>query len=273
MTAAALGPALLFCPADRSDRFVKAAERADTVIYDLEDAVGPDGKGAARQELERFLAAEHPTAVVRINDAATPWHAVDLAMLRRVGHHSVMVPKVSGPQDLDGLEGFEVVALCETARGIVRSASIAEHPVCRALMWGGEDLVADLGGFRSRNGAGRYHSVVEQARSTTLLAAASAGKVAIDAVHIDIGDLDGLRRETDEAVDIGFDAKACIHPSHIETIREAFGVTAETQQWAQRVVDAASGATGVFQLDGQMIDEPLIRHARTVLQRAATAAK
>lgn len=267
MTLHPLGPALLFCPADRPDRYAKAAERADTVIYDLEDAVGPDGKVSARQELEQFLHAGETSSVVRINATHSPWYSDDLAMLSRAGHRTVMLPKVEGQQDLKGLEELEVIALCETASGILASPLIAQHPACTALMWGGEDLVADLGGRHSRNADGRYHHVIEQARGTVLLAAGAAGKVAIDAVHVDIADLDGLRRDALEAADIGFDAKACIHPSHVDVIRETFAITRETYEWARAVVEAADNTTGVFRLNDQMIDEPLIRHARTILRR------
>jgi len=192
---APFGPALLFCPADRPDRYDKAAARADTVILDLEDAVAPADKDTARDAVGAALPHLGPGTIVRINAADTGWFADDVAMLRAAGHGWVMLPKAARAEDLDRLDGFRVLAICETAAGVLNAPGIARHRACAAVMWGGEDLVADLGGRRSRNAAGRYYPVVEHARLTVLLAAAAAGKLAVDSVHIDIGDLDGLTRE------------------------------------------------------------------------------
>lgn len=142
---------------------------------------------------------------------------------------------------------------------------------CVALFWGGEDLIADLGGRSSRAPSGGYYPVVEQARSMVLLAAGQCGKPAIDAVHIDIADLDGLARESIQAADVGFTAKACIHPSHVSIIRNAFRPTLAQRRWAKNVVTAMQAAAGgVVNLDGQMIDEPLHRQAVRVLQTVDT---
>ena len=264
----ALGPALLFCPADRPDRYDKAVDRADTVILDLEDAVSPAAKDGARQAVAAALPRLGPDVLVRVNAADTPWFADDIAMLRAAGHLAVMLPKVDSPADLDPLDGFRVLAICETAAGVLAAPAIARHTACAAIMWGGEDLIADLGGRSSRNPAGRYYPLVEHARFTVLLAAGAAGKVAVDSVHIDIADLDGLARESAEAADVGFAAKACIHPSHVSVIRRAFRPTDESIAWAQRVTAAARTAAGVFRFEGRMIDEPLLRQAQATLQRA-----
>jgi len=265
VTAALGGPALLFCPGDRPDRYAKAAARADAVILDLEDAVAPGDKVAARAAVEAALPALGERTVVRVNAADTTWFAEDVAMLLRVGHRRVMLPKVSGTADLDALDGLRVLALCETARGVLHAEEIAAHPACEAIMWGGEDLVADLGGRRTRGADGRYHPVVEYARLAVLLAAGAAGKVAVDGVHLDIADLEGLRRESLEAVDVGFGAKACIHPSHVGVIREAFAPTPVMRAWARGVLAAAEGEGGVFRYEGRMVDEPVLRHARATL--------
>jgi citrate lyase subunit beta/citryl-CoA lyase len=266
---APFGPALLFCPADRPDRFEKAVERSDTVILDLEDAVAPDRKAAAREAVSAALPQLPPDTFVRINAADTEWFADDVAMLRAAGHAWVMLPKATSPDDLDPLDGFRVLPICETAAGVLNAPAIARHTECAAIMWGGDDLIADLGGRRSRNAQGRYYPVVEHARLTVLLAAAAAGKLAVDSVHIDIGDLDGLVRESTEAVDLGFAAKTCIHPSHVPVIQEAFRPTDEMLTWAEGVLAAARSERGVFRYQGRMIDEPLLRQARATLARAA----
>ena len=268
---APFGPALLFCPGDRPDRFEKAAERADTVVLDLEDAVAPDGKAAARDAVAAALPQLPPDTFVRINAADTDWFADDVAMLRAARHAWVMLPKATSPGDLDPLDGLRVLPICETAAGVLDAPAIARHPACAAVMWGGDDLIADLGGRRSRGPSGRYYPVVEHARLTALLAAAAAGKPAVDSVHIDIGDLDGLARESTEAVDLGFAAKTCIHPSHVPVIREAFRPTEEMLTWAHGVLAAARSEGGVFRYEGRMIDEPLLRQARATLARAGAA--
>lgn len=268
---APFGPALLFCPADRPERFEKAAERSDTVILDLEDAVAPDGKAAAREAVSAALPQLPRDTFVRINAADTEWFADDVAMLRAAGHASVMLPKATSPHDLDSLDGFRVLPICETAAGVLNAPAIARHTSCAAIMWGGDDLIADLGGRRSRNAQGRYYPVVEHARLTVLLAAAAAGKLAVDSVHTDIGDLDGLTRESIEAVDLGFAAKTCIHPSHVPVIQEAFRPTEEMLTWAHGVLAAAQSERGVFRYQGRMIDEPLLRQARATVARAEVA--
>jgi citrate lyase subunit beta/citryl-CoA lyase len=269
---APLGPALLFCPADRPDRYDKAVARTDTVILDLEDAVLPAAKDAARQAVAAALPRLGADVLVRVNAADTPWFADDLDMLRAAGHLAVMLPKVGSADDLHGLAGFRVLAICETAAGVLAAPAIADHPACTSIMWGGEDLIADLGGRSSRNAAGRYYPLVEHARFTVLLAAGAAGKVAVDSVHIDIADLEGLARESAEAADLGFAAKACIHPSHVPVIRDAFRPTDEMIGWAQRVMQAARTAAGVFRFEGRMIDEPLLRQAQATLLRADPSA-
>lgn len=265
---APLGPALLFCPADRPDRFDKAAHRSDTVILDLEDAVAPAAKEQARTAVAAALPRLGPTIVVRVNAADTPWFADDIAMLRTAGHVAIMLPKVGSPADLDSLHDFQVLAICETAAGVLAAPAIAAHAACTAIMWGGEDLIADLGGRSSRNAQGRYYPLVEHARFTVLLAAGAAGKVAVDSVHIDIGDIEGLTRESAEAADLGFAAKACIHPSHVPVIRAAFRPSDEMLAWATAVTEAARTAAGVFRFQGRMIDEPLLRQARATLVQA-----
>lgn len=262
-----LGPALLFCPADRPDRYQKAAERADAVILDLEDAVAPADKVDARRAL-----LEHPleaaTTIVRVNALGTDDHALDLAALEQTAYRTIMLPKAV---DATGLESYSVIALCETAAGVLACESLAAQPQVVALMWGAEDLVASLGGSSSRHDDARYRDVAVHARARVLLAAGAHGKAAIDAVHLDIADLEGLGAEARDAAAQGFAATACIHPSQVETVRAAYRPSEAEVAHARVVVEAAEGAAGVFMLDGRMIDEPVVRHARRVLQRAGRA--
>ena len=151
MTPAALpGPALLFCPADRPDRYAKALAAADGVILDLEDGVGPDGKDAARAALAA-TDLDPARVIVRVNATGTAEHAADMAALRGTGYRTVMLPKSESRAQLDGLGGdWKVIALCEMPAGIVGAAEIAAAPNVTAVMWGAEDLIAAIGGRTSR---------------------------------------------------------------------------------------------------------------------------
>jgi citrate lyase subunit beta/citryl-CoA lyase len=263
-----LGPALLFCPADRPDRFAKALDRADAVILDLEDAVAAAGKPAARTAL-----VEHPLdparVLVRVNPPSTPDFAADLAALAATSYRRIMVAKADA--SLPAVPGFEVVGLCETAAGVLDARDLARRPEVIALMWGAEDLIASLGGTSSRTRKGRYREVVRHARAAVLLAAGAEGVAAIDAVHLAIDDLDGLRAEAEDAVASGFTATACIHPSHVAVIRDAYRPAPDEVAAARRLLDAAAAGGAVFQHEGRMIDGPVLRHAEAILRRRDSA--
>ncbi|MET0933115.1 MAG: CoA ester lyase [Mycetocola sp.] len=263
-----LGPALLFCPADRPDRFDKAAARADAVILDLEDGVAQADKPAARRAL-----AEHPldpdTTIVRLNPATTEDFAADLAALAGTPYRTVMLAKAESAADVDTVgDGIRVIALCETARGVLAAPDIAAHPAVVALMWGAEDLVASLGGTASRDGDGRYRPLAIHARSRVLLAAGAHGRAAIDSVYLDIADLDGLAAEVTDAAVSGFAATACIHPGQVATIRSGYAPSASEIAAAEALLAAAGNAAGVFRFEGKMVDEPVLRHARAVLRKS-----
>lgn len=276
----ALGPALLFCPGDRPERFAKAADRADGVILDLEDAVAPAARDAARRAVVEASATLDPArTVVRVNAVGTREHALDLAALADTRLRTVMVAK-AGPELLASLPalastlpGVRVVALCETAAGVLAAPELARRDEVVALMWGAEDLVASLGGTSSRRADGSYRDVARHARAAVLLAAGAAGKAAIDAVHVDIADLDGLRAEAEDAAASGFAATACIHPSHVPVIRAAHAPTADQLAAARALLAAAAanpaGPDAVFTHEGRMVDGPVLRHAEAVLRRAA----
>lgn len=271
MSSFSLGPALLFCPGDRPDRYAKALHRADAVIIDLEDAVAGAAKASARTALlDSPLDPER--VIVRVNGAATADFAADLDVLSRTAYTTVMLPKTSRGGDIDSvtarLPKAVVVALCETAAGVLNAPAIAAHPAVVAVMWGAEDLVASLGGTGSRHPDGRYRDVATHARSAILLAAGASGVAAIDTVHTDIGDAIGLAAEAEDAAAVGFAATACIHPSQVEVVRAAYRPAAEQIRWAHAVLERAALEHGVFRFDGAMVDEPLLVHARTVIDRA-----
>ncbi len=276
------GPALLFCPADRPERYGKAADRADVVIIDLEDAVAPAARPAAREALTASELDPDRT-IVRVNPVDTDDHAADLEALAATGYRCVMLAKTESAAqvtDVHSATGAAVLALVETPLGVVRAEEIAAAPGCAGLMWGAEDLLAAMGGSTSRFSAaeaggprvaGEYRDVPRHARARVALAAAAFGRWAVDSVHLDIADEAGQRAEALDAVALGYVGTACIHPSQVAVVRGAYAPDDDDVAWARRVLDAAEHEKGVFQLDGRMVDGPVFRQAEATLRRAQAA--
>lgn len=285
------GPAWLFVPGDRPDRWGKASARADSVIVDLENAVAAADKGRARTALAGVNERIDPRRlVVRINAAGTPWFAADVEAVRAAGVRMVMVPKVRVGADLarigEALPGVALVALCETAASIVSADSIAAVDGCAGLMWGGEDLAVDLAATGTRDADGRLTPAMRQARTQLRFAAAAAGIGAIDAPVLRIDRPEWVTREAGEAFGMGHHAKACIHPDQVGPVRDGFGPSVAELARARRIIAAAEGrgvpggaesghegspdeAVGVFGLDGEMVDRPVVELARNVVARDA----
>lgn len=271
-----IGPALLFCPADRPDRFAKAAERADAVILDLEDAVLLAARPAARKALAATMLDPQRT-IVRVNPHGTLDHALDVDAAFAAGYRTIMLAKTESVAHVDelraraaasGITDLAVIALCETAAGVLAAPALAEMPAVVALMWGAEDLLASLGGTSSRDASGNYRAVALHARSAVLIAAGAHGKAAIDTIHLEIADEEGLALEANDAAASGFRATACIHPSQVGVIRAAYRPSRDEMVAAQRLLIEAERHPGVFRFEGRMVDEPLLRHARAVVKRA-----
>lgn len=206
-----------------------------------------------------------------------------------------MLPKCEGAGDLLALAemlsarekaaGLPVGAIrvlpivTETAAGVLALASYGQLParakerLC-GLMWGGEDLAADIGALSNKDDQGRYTAPYELARTLTLLGATAAGVPAIDAVYTDFRNAEGLRAETRVGVRDGFGAKAAIHPDQVPVIHEAFAPAPEAVERARRIIAAfdANPSAGAIALDGRMLDRPHDRSARRVLERVDLAA-
>lgn len=269
MTNLGLGPAILFCPADRPDRYAKALDRADAVILDLEDAVAPPARNSARESLVLHQLDPERT-IIRINAAGSEDFRLDLLALKQTDYRYVMLAKTESLESLARLTDYSVVALCETALGVVNAPVLATAENVVALMWGAEDLVASLDGTSSRHSNGLYRNVAGLARSQILLAAGAAGKAAWDSVYLDIGDLAGLFSEAEDARASGFTAKVSIHPRQMQVIREAFAPTTSEVEFASGLLAAAGQARSVFSFEGRMVDEPVLRQARRTISRAAS---
>jgi citrate lyase subunit beta/citryl-CoA lyase len=261
------GPGWLFCPADRPERFQKAAAAADVVILDLEDGVAAKDRAAARAAL--IDTPLDPTkTVVRVNPATTPDHPLDLEALKATEYTTVMLAKTESADQVRQLAPLDVIVLVETPLGALAVTETARIDNAYAVMWGAEDLFAATGGTANRWPDGTYRDVAQHVRSQSLLAAKAYGRLALDSVYLDIKDLDGLRAETDDAVAVGFDAKVAIHPTQVAVIREGYAPTDKQVDWARRVLDTARNERGVFQFEGQMVDMPVLRKAQRIIALA-----
>ena len=275
----------LFVPGDSARKFERALQgEADALIVDWEDAVAPAAKVAARAITVAALAASKPDPAriwIRVNALASPWFADDLAALPAGAVTGVVLPKACGPADIErlgqALDAVEARAglapgqlrimaiVTETAASVLALADFRRPlPRLTAMLWGGEDLAGDLGVARNRDAAGHYRAPFQLARSLTLLAAAAAECIAIDAVCVDFRDPDLLLAECAEARADGFTAKAAIHPDQLGPINQMFVATAQEVAWAERVVAALQDG-GLAVVDGKMVDAPHLRLARRIL--------
>ena len=262
----------LFVPGDRPERFDKAlASGADAVVLDLEDAVAPADKARARdavaQRLRTASETERQRLVVRINDDAAEGFEADLAMLAAGSAAGLMLPKAERPATLVRVRiacpGIQVLALIETARGVLQAAALAEcEGVCR-LVFGTIDFALDLG--LSGDPVG-----FDFAASQLALASRAAGLSApVAGVTPEIDDPMPLLADLQRARAHGFTAKLCIHPKQVAALHAALLPTAAELDWARRVVAVAASAPGAVQLDGRMVDKPVLHKAQALLARAA----
>ncbi|MGH3541621.1 MAG: HpcH/HpaI aldolase/citrate lyase family protein [Mycobacterium sp.] len=262
------GPAWLFCPADRPERFQKAAAAADIVILDLEDGVAAADRQVARDALVD-VPLDPTRTVVRVNPFGTADQQLDLQAVRHTPYDTVMLPKCEAAEHVSALAPLDVVVLVESPMGALAITETVCVDNAVAVMWGAEDLFAVLGGTANRYPDGTYRDVARHVRSQSLLAARAHGRLALDSVFLDIKDLDGLRAEVDDAVAVGFDAKVAIHPSQLPVIRAGYAPSPDQVQWARHVLAAASDQRGVFAFGGIMVDAPVLRRAERIVQLAA----
>ncbi|WP_158056823.1 HpcH/HpaI aldolase/citrate lyase family protein [Halorussus halophilus] len=281
---------VMFTPGDRPEMLRKApGAGADVIVFDLENAVAPDRKAEARAAVNEVLAdpefAPDCEVCVRVNPTGIAADD-DLDGFLDGGERgdandtldSVMLPKTESADDAETLARLldehdaevPILALVETAAGILSAEEIATVPEVDALVFGAEDLAADIGATRTREGTEVLH-----AREHVVLAASAAGVDAIDTVYTDIEDTEGLADETEFAIELGYDGKMAIHPGQVAPINEAFTPAQTRVEWAERVLDAKEAADkegrGVFRVDGEMIDAPLIAQAERVMEYARAA--
>ena len=261
----------LFVPATRPERIPKALQSgADQVIVDLEDAVAEDLKAQARANLDAFLEANPQARVlVRINAPQHQQQAADIALCRRQpGVAAVLLPKAESAAQVDQAAacGKPVWPIIESARGLLELPAIARARGVERLSFGALDLGLDLGLASDTAGAQR---ILDQARYAVLLHSRLAQLAPpLDSVFADINNTAGMTRMAADARDMGFGGLLCIHPSQVALIHAAYMPRQDELDWALRVLDSVASAGGVFVLDGQMVDAPVIGLARRVLHRA-----
>ena len=274
---------LLFVPGNNPAMVQNAAVfGSDAVILDLEDAVAPLEKDAARfLVVEALQTVDYGKCakVVRINPLEYDGGA-DIAVIVRAAPDALLVPKVQSATDIQavvaqvaaheqpGQPEVKIIALIETPRGLAEAYSIASADKrVIALALGAEDYTAALGAKRTKEGM-----EILGARTTLLNAAAAAGIPAIDTPFTDINDEEGLRKDLAFAKQLGFKGKLSIHPRQVEIIHEELSPSQEEIRWAQRVVavihQAEQDGLGAVSLDGKMIDAPIVLRARQVLSVA-----
>jgi citrate lyase subunit beta/citryl-CoA lyase len=272
---------LLFAPASRPDVVAKMPRCGpDGVVLDLEDAVPVAAKEEARGQAVTAGAAlvrEHPdlAVFVRVNAVATEWFADDVREALVPQLTGVVVPKLESADQLDmvrdalgarGLDGLSVVAGIETAAGVERVASLL-HPPVGIAYFGAEDFVTDMGGVRSEDSL-----EVLYARSRVALAARVSGVHALDQVVVAFNDHETFVRDAERGRALGFGGKLCIHPSQVPLANRLFSPSSAEIDRARRLLTAyeAAVATGqaAIAFDGQMVDEPMARRARALLETA-----
>jgi citrate lyase subunit beta/citryl-CoA lyase len=264
----------LFVPGNRPDRFGKALDSgADAVVLDLEDAVALDLKGSAREAIvaawPAFTDTQRARLLVRMNSADTPWFKDDLRLLESLsGLGAVMLPKAENCQQIEALgaacPGLPVLPLIESAEGIAQLDTLASAPNVVRLGLGHLDLQADLG-----MACGEDEVELAPVRLALVVASRRAGLTSpVDGVTAKLNDDVALERDTQRSRRFGFGAKLSIHPSQIPGIHAALSPTEAECEWSSRVLAAqASAGTGVFSMDGKMVDAPVILLANQILKR------
>jgi citrate lyase subunit beta/citryl-CoA lyase len=287
---------LLFIPGDSEKKLAKAAlSGADAVILDLEDSVAPPNKVDARKRVADFLGSaprggDAPQYWVRVNPLDTGLTLEDLAVIMAARPAGIMQPKVNGPDCVRHLghylDAFEAAdgagadrartrilpIATETAVAPFHLGSFATAGLDRlaGLTWGAEDLAAAIGASGNRDPDGQWGFTFRMARALCLLAAHASGVQAIETLHADFRDEEGLRATCQLARAEGFTGRLAIHPAQVAIINDAFLPSAEEVAHAQRVVDAfaANPGVGTVGLDGKMVDIPHLKQAEAILAQA-----
>lgn len=265
---------VLYIPGSKDRALDKARGLAcDAIIFDLEDAVTPDEKPAARATLAQALETGgygSRLRVVRINGLDTPWGADDARAAAAMDADAILLPKVNGPEDLDALAALTgdipLWAMMETPIGMINAPAIAAHPKLQAMVMGTNDLAKDL---QTRSRPDRLPLMT--GLGLCVLAAKAHTCAIIDGVYNAFKDDAGLKIECEQGRDMGFDGKTLIHPAQLDVTNAAFSPSAEEADLARRQIAAfeeieASGQ-GVAVVDGKIVENLHVATARETLAK------
>ena len=279
----------MFVPGNRQRFLDKAIDSpADAVFLDLEDGVPPPEKAAARDMVRETLGRPPggPMRLVRVNAVGSPWFAEDIATVVVPGIEGVTLPKVEEPSvvvevasqlsELERQAGIpegqtRIVAAIESARSLINAAAVAAaHPRVLALMFGAEDFALDLGLGTQREAEARE---LVFARSSIVVAAASARALSIDGVFPNLEDPEGLDLDVVQARRLGFSAKSTFNPRQIEVINRVFSPSPDEVEYARKVVkafeEAQARGDGSVAVGGQLVDLPIVRRGQRLLETLA----
>ena len=270
----------LYIPGSNARALDKARHLAvDAVIFDLEDAVAPPEKEAARETLTQELSAGGYGArykIVRLNALGTEWGQDDARACAKMACDAVLLPKVNGAEDVDQLleyvSGKKIWAMIETPLGVLNALEIAAHPAVEGFVLGTNDLAKDL---NTRRAQGREPLLFALQKS--LLAAKAHGVVALDGVFNAFKDDIGLAEECEQGRDMGFDGKTLIHPAQIAITNGAFGPSEAEIELSRRQIAAfelaESEGKGVAVVDGRIVENLHVETARAILAKANVIAE
>ena len=283
--------ALLYMPGDDWKKITKSLTLGvDCICMDMEDGVAVNRKAGARATIAKALQEldfGKSEKLARINSVGSGWEKDDIAAVLPVRPDGIVIPKIESLDQIKwGSEIIEAAELrygwpinsvrmlvgVETAKGILNLKEIASHPRLDAIIFGGEDFAASVGATRSRDATELLY-----ARQAVVVACAAFGLQAIDIVTIDFKNLEVVRAEAEFGARLGFSGKQIIHPAQVEPVQSAFTPNDEAIAYAKRIVESFEASQkegrGAFALDGKMIDMPLLKNARKVLERARAAGR
>ena len=267
---------VLYIPASKARILEKATQLpADALIFDLEDAVTPEAKVESRKALVHALDIhDYGTRykIIRINGLDTEWGREDAQLVAQSGADAVLLPKVNTPYDLDALveivgENVPLWAMMETCQGILNAASIVSHNRLQGCVAGTNDLASELGCACDQN-----RSALQMGLQTIVMAARSAGLVAIDGVYNKFNDQEGLRLECEQGLALGYDGKSLIHPAQLAITNAIFAPSTDAIELARRQIEAFDEiertGQGVAVVDGHIVENLHVASARRLIKLA-----
>ncbi|HMZ43608.1 MAG TPA: CoA ester lyase [Anaerolineales bacterium] len=278
--------ALLYMPGDNWKMITKSITLGvDSICMDMEDGTAINKKAEARETIAKALREldfGSSEKLARINSVGSGWEQDDIDAVLPFHPDGIVIPKVESFEQVEWasriietaelkygwpVNSVRVLIGVETAKGILNLKEIAAHPRLDAIIFGGEDFAASIGAVRTRDAVELLY-----ARQAVIVACSAFDLQPIDIVTIDYKDIEALRVESEFGARLGFVGKQIIHPAQVEPVQRAFTPSDEAIAYAKRIVETFEASQkegkGAYSLDGKMIDMPLLRNAKKVLDRA-----